>query len=69
MWRKSQIAKFIRRNSQSLSWYHFSQTNDFACTDMHHTTHLEAMKAHFTADSLKKLYDEFGLKNHELAID
>ncbi|MFM8995989.1 MAG: CpsB/CapC family capsule biosynthesis tyrosine phosphatase, partial [Bacteroidota bacterium] len=42
---------------------------DFACTDMHHTRHLEAMKAHFTADSLKKQYDEFGLKNHELAID
>lgn len=42
---------------------------DFACTDMHHARHLEALKAHFTADSLQKLYDEFGLKNHELAID
>ena len=40
---------------------------DFACTDMHHARHLEAMKAHFTAASLQKLYDDFGLKNAELA--
>jgi tyrosine-protein phosphatase YwqE len=40
---------------------------DFACTDMHHVRHLEAMKAHFSPDSLKQLFEEFGLKNHELA--
>lgn len=42
---------------------------DFACTDMHHTRHLEAMKAHFTAASLQKLYEDFGLKNAELTLD
>jgi tyrosine-protein phosphatase YwqE len=40
---------------------------DFACTDMHHIRHLEAMKTHFTAQSLQNLFQEYGLKNQELA--
>lgn len=40
---------------------------DFACTDMHHERHLEAMQHHFTADSLKALFEDHKLKNQELS--
>lgn len=40
---------------------------DFACTDMHHERHLEALKSHFTAASLEQLMSDFKLKNHELS--
>jgi tyrosine-protein phosphatase YwqE len=48
--------------------HHLLKNNmyDFACTDMHHTRHLEAMKAHFTPQSLQELFENHGLKNHEL---
>jgi protein-tyrosine phosphatase len=40
---------------------------DFACTDMHHQRHLDALKAHFTPHSLKELFSQFNLKNQELS--
>jgi tyrosine-protein phosphatase YwqE len=40
---------------------------DFACTDMHHERHLQAMQHHFTPDSLKALFEDHKLKNHELS--
>lgn len=40
---------------------------DFACTDMHHSRHLEAMKNHFTKQSLEELFNQFNLKNSELS--
>ncbi|MFZ9755736.1 MAG: tyrosine-protein phosphatase [Bacteroidia bacterium] len=39
---------------------------DFASTDLHHERHLEALKAHFSADSLARMFQEHGLKNDEL---
>lgn len=41
---------------------------DFACTDMHHERHLHAMQNHFTAESLKALFDEYKFKNQELSV-
>jgi hypothetical protein len=40
---------------------------DFACTDLHHQRHLDALKAHFTPQSLKELFSQFNLKNQELS--
>ncbi len=40
---------------------------DFACTDLHHQRHLDALKAHFTTHSLKELFSQFKLKNQELS--
>jgi tyrosine-protein phosphatase YwqE len=40
---------------------------DFACTDLHHQRHLDALKAHFTPHSLKELFSQFKLKNQELS--
>lgn len=40
---------------------------DFACTDMHHERHLRALQHHFTADSLRSLFDEYQFKNQELS--
>ncbi|MDA0686697.1 MAG: histidinol phosphatase [Bacteroidetes bacterium] len=39
---------------------------DFACTDMHHERHLEAMRAHFDKGKLQDLFDKYELKNDEL---
>jgi tyrosine-protein phosphatase YwqE len=39
---------------------------DYACTDLHHHRHLEALKAHFTKSSLNELFEKFQLKNDEL---
>jgi tyrosine-protein phosphatase YwqE len=39
---------------------------DFACTDMHHERHLEAMRAHFDRAKLQDLFAEYELKNDEL---
>jgi hypothetical protein len=40
---------------------------DFACTDMHHERHLQAMQHHFTAESLEALFAEHKFKNQELS--
>jgi tyrosine-protein phosphatase YwqE len=40
---------------------------DFACTDLHHDRHLQALKAHFTADSLRELFEKHNLRNAELS--
>jgi tyrosine-protein phosphatase YwqE len=39
---------------------------DYACTDLHHFRHLEALKAHFTPQSLKELFQKYQLKNDDL---
>jgi tyrosine-protein phosphatase YwqE len=39
---------------------------DFACTDIHHYRHLQALQDSFTKDSLKELFDKFNFRNHEL---
>lgn len=40
---------------------------DYACTDLHHDRHLQALKAHFTADSLRELFEKHNLRNAELS--
>ena len=39
---------------------------DFACTDIHHLRHLEALNSSFTKDSLAELFDKYHLRNNEL---
>ncbi len=39
---------------------------DYACTDLHHFRHLEALKTHFTRETLSDLFQKFKLKNQEL---
>lgn len=39
---------------------------DFACTDIHHYRHLQALKDTFTKDSLQELFENHGFRNHEL---
>lgn len=39
---------------------------DFACTDLHHFRHLQALQDSFTKDSLLELFDKYGFRNHEL---
>ncbi len=39
---------------------------DYACTDLHHDRHLEALNAFFTADSLRDLMKKYKLKNNDL---
>lgn len=39
---------------------------DYACTDLHHTRHLEALNTFFTKDSLSALFDKHKLRNNEL---
>jgi len=39
---------------------------DFACTDIHHLRHLEALNSSFTKDSLAELFDQYHFRNNEL---
>lgn len=39
---------------------------DFACTDLHHDRHLAALQTHYTAESLRELFETHKLRNHEL---
>ena len=39
---------------------------DYACTDCHHERHLQALKDHFTKESLQELVDKHRLRNQEL---
>ncbi len=39
---------------------------DYACTDLHHDKHLDALKQFFTASSLQDLMKKYKLKNNEL---
>jgi hypothetical protein len=39
---------------------------DFACTDIHHLRHLEALNSSFTKDSLAELFENYHLRNNEL---
>lgn len=39
---------------------------DFACTDIHHLRHLEALNSSFTKDSLTELFENYHLRNNEL---
>lgn len=39
---------------------------DFACTDIHHFRHLEALNNFFTKDSLAELFDQYHFRNNEL---
>ena len=39
---------------------------DYACTDLHHDRHLEALNSFFTADSLRDLMKKYKLKNNDL---
>lgn len=39
---------------------------DFACTDIHHSRHLEALQSSFTKESLTELFQQYNLKNNEL---
>jgi tyrosine-protein phosphatase YwqE len=39
---------------------------DFACTDIHHLKHLEALESSFSKDSLESLFKKFNLRNSEL---
>jgi len=39
---------------------------DYACTDLHHYRHLDALKTFFTKESLQELYEKNQLKNHIL---
>jgi len=39
---------------------------DYACTDLHHTRHLEALNTFFTKDSLIELFKNHKLRNEEL---
>jgi tyrosine-protein phosphatase YwqE len=39
---------------------------DFACTDIHHNRHLQALQDSFTKDSLKELFEKYNFRNHEL---
>jgi tyrosine-protein phosphatase YwqE len=39
---------------------------DYACTDLHHTRHLEALNTFFTKDSLAELFKKHKLRNEEL---
>jgi hypothetical protein len=39
---------------------------DFACTDIHHLRHLEALNGSFTKASLADLFDKYHLRNNEL---
>ena len=39
---------------------------DYACTDLHHERHLEALNNFFTADSLRDLMKKYRLKNDDL---
>ena len=39
---------------------------DYACTDLHHDRHLEALNVFFTADSLRDLMKKYKLKNNDL---
>ena len=40
---------------------------DFASTDLHHERHLQALQNHFSAESLKALFEEYQFKNYELS--
>ena len=39
---------------------------DFACTDIHHFRHLDALNSSFTKESLAELFDQYHLRNNEL---
>lgn len=39
---------------------------DFACTDIHHFRHLEALNTFFTKNSLAELFQQYKLRNNEL---
>lgn len=39
---------------------------DYAYTDCHHERHLQALKDHFTKESLHELVDKHRLRNQEL---
>ena len=39
---------------------------DFACTDIHHYRHLQALQDSFTKDSLKELFEKYNFRKHEL---
>lgn len=39
---------------------------DFACTDIHHTKHLDALESFFAKDSLESLFKKYNLRNSEL---
>jgi len=39
---------------------------DFACTDIHHLRHLDALTSSFTKDSLLELFDKYHFRNNEL---
>lgn len=39
---------------------------DYACTDLHHERHLEALNSFFTAESLRDLMKKYRLKNNDL---
>jgi tyrosine-protein phosphatase YwqE len=41
---------------------------DFACTDIHHYRHLQALQNSFTKDSLQELFETHGFRNHEILI-
>ncbi len=40
---------------------------DFACTDIHHFRHLQALQDSFSKNTLEELFDKFDLRNHELS--
>jgi len=39
---------------------------DYACTDLHHERHLEALKNFFTKESLAEFYQQYNFKNNQL---
>lgn len=39
---------------------------DYACTDLHHSRHLDALNTFFTKDSLTDLFQKYKLRNDEL---
>lgn len=39
---------------------------DYACTDLHHERHLQALKEFYTKDSLAEFFEKYNFKNNQL---